>query len=227
MPFAANPRALVERLDECLPQTQCTRCGYPRCRAYAEAIARGEADINRCPPGGDVTLRGLARVCGVPSKPLDPNYGRHEPRRRALIEESRCIGCRKCLDVCPVDAIVGAHQWLHSVIAVQCTGCELCLAPCPVDCIAMIPVPAASEQAAPWSEYARAEVDAWRVKAENRLARLARPRDKRASRRGAARARDELAHETPSREQMRTEIQAAIERVKRKRAAASSRTSRK
>jgi electron transport complex protein RnfB len=216
MPFAANPHKFIEQLDECLPQTQCTRCGYPRCRAYAEAIARDEADVNRCPPGGDATIRELARVLGVPSKPLDPKYGRHEPRQRALIDESRCIGCRKCLDVCPVDAIVGTHQWMHSVLVAQCTGCELCLSPCPVDCIAMIPVPAVTEDT-PWPEYARAEVDAWRVKTENRLARLARPRAKRASRHSAA--RDQLVHPTPSREQMRTEIQAAVERVKRKRAA--------
>src|SRR5204863_6593181 len=160
----ATDRALVERLDRCLPQTQCTRCGYPRCRDYAEAMARGEVDINRCPPGGDVTIQRLADALGLAPKPLDPSVGPRVARRRALIDESRCIGCAKCLDACPVDAIVGAYQWMHTVIAAQCTGCELCVTPCPVDCISMVPTARPAGEETPWPDYTREEIDAWRTK---------------------------------------------------------------
>ena len=114
---------MVEQIDALLPQTQCTLCGYPRCRAYAEAVAGGEADINRCPPGDEVTIQALAGLLNVAPKPLAPHVGRHRPRRRAVIEESVCIGCRKCIDVCPVDAILGARKLMHTVIADECTGC--------------------------------------------------------------------------------------------------------
>ena len=136
---SATDSMLAEKLDAALPQTQCTRCGYPRCEAYARALAHGEADINQCPPGGDATIRLLARQLGAAPKPLNPTFGAHEPRRLAVIDETRCIGCRKCIDACPVDAIVGARKWMHTVIAAQCSGCELCLPPCPVDCIYMVP----------------------------------------------------------------------------------------
>jgi electron transport complex protein RnfB len=140
MPTTANePPALIERIDACLPQTQCTQCGYPRCRAYAEALAAGSAGINQCPPGGDVTIRALSTLLHAKPQPLDPRFGTHKPRARAVIDESLCIGCRKCIDACPVDAIIGARKLMHTVIARECTGCELCLPPCPVDCIAMAP----------------------------------------------------------------------------------------
>jgi len=129
----------ADRIDAWLPQTQCTQCGYPRCRAYAEAVARGEAGINQCPPGGEVTLVALAGLLGTSPEPLDPRFGVHKPRTRAVIDENTCIGCRKCLDVCPVDAILGARKLMHTVIAGECNGCELCLPPCPVDCIVMQP----------------------------------------------------------------------------------------
>ena len=127
-----------ESIDALLPQTQCTRCGFPACRPYAEAIARGEAAINRCPPGGDRTIQALARLTGREPLSLDPACGLEMPHRVAQIDESRCIGCARCLPPCPVDAIIGAHRYMHTVILELCTGCELCVAPCPVDCISMV-----------------------------------------------------------------------------------------
>ena len=131
--------ARIDRIDAVLPQTQCTRCGYPACRPYAEAIARGEAAINRCPPGGTAGVRALARITGLPVLPLDPERGVETPAQVALIDEDVCIGCTKCIQACPVDAIVGASKLMHTVVASLCTGCELCIPPCPVDCIAMVP----------------------------------------------------------------------------------------
>jgi len=128
---------LAHAIDALLPQTQCRKCGYAGCRPYAEAVAQGRADINQCPPGGDGVTREIAALLGVPFKPLNPAYGPHRPPAVAVIDETACIGCRLCLDACPVDAIAGAAKFLHTVIADTCTGCELCLAPCPVDCIRM------------------------------------------------------------------------------------------
>ena len=133
---------LAHRIDALLPQTQCTKCGYEGCRPYAEAIARGEADINQCPPGGDEGVEKLARLLGREPKPLNPANGDYRPPQVAVIDEARCIGCTKCILACPVDAIVGASKLMHTVIASWCTGCELCLAPCPVDCIELAAVAA-------------------------------------------------------------------------------------
>jgi Na+-translocating ferredoxin:NAD+ oxidoreductase subunit B len=133
--------SLAHRIDAVLPQTQCTKCGYEGCRPYAEAIARGDADINQCPPGGDEGVATLARLLGREPKPLNPANGDYRPPQVALIDEATCIGCTKCIQACPVDAIVGASKRMHTVIASWCTGCELCLPPCPVDCIALAPVP--------------------------------------------------------------------------------------
>ena len=136
---------LAQRIDALLPQTQCTKCGYDGCRPYAEAIAAGSADINQCPPGGDEGVLGLARLLGREPLPLNPVNGVYRPPQAAVIDEAACIGCTKCINACPVDAIVGASKRMHTVIASWCTGCELCLPPCPVDCIALVPVAALPE----------------------------------------------------------------------------------
>lgn len=133
---------LADRLDALLPQTQCTRCGYPTCRAYAQAIAGGEADIDRCPPGGEDGVAALAVLLGRAAKPLNPDFGVERPPLVAVIDESVCIGCTKCIRACPVDAIVGAAKRMHTIVAAECTGCELCLPPCPVDCISLQPTAA-------------------------------------------------------------------------------------
>lgn len=124
-----------------LPQTQCGQCGFQGCRPYAEAIASGAADINQCPPGGDEGILDLANLLGVALKPLNPKFGQYKPKSVAFIIEEDCIGCTKCIAACPVDAILGAAKFMHTVIASECTGCELCVAPCPVDCIIMQPAP--------------------------------------------------------------------------------------
>jgi electron transport complex protein RnfB len=127
------------RIDALLPQTQCTRCGYSGCRPYAAAIAGGAAQINQCPPGGAATIDALAQLLRRESLPLNPANGVESPPRVAWIDESRCIGCARCLPPCPVDAIVGAAKYMHTVLIERCTGCELCIAPCPVDCIELRP----------------------------------------------------------------------------------------
>lgn len=129
----------IRRIDAVLPQTQCTRCGYPACLDYAQAIAENKANINQCPPGGSATINTLSEITGRPYAALNPANGTEKPREVARIDESRCIGCRLCIDACPVDAIVGGIKRMHTVIAADCTGCELCVAPCPVDCIQMVP----------------------------------------------------------------------------------------
>jgi electron transport complex protein RnfB len=130
--------SLTDRIDALLPQTQCTRCGYPTCRAYAQAIAEGSAQINQCPPGGEAGIRKLAGFLGRSYVPLNPANGVERPRAAALIDEARCIGCKLCMEACPVDAIVGAAKRMHTVLTAACTGCELCVSPCPVDCIEMV-----------------------------------------------------------------------------------------
>ena len=126
------------QIDSLLPQTQCTRCGFPACLPYAQAIANGEADIDQCPPGGQAGVDALAMLLGRDSKPLNAAFGVEAPPTVAIIDEDVCIGCTKCIQACPVDAIIGAGKRMHTVIAAECTGCELCIAPCPVDCITMI-----------------------------------------------------------------------------------------
>jgi Na+-translocating ferredoxin:NAD+ oxidoreductase subunit B len=130
---------IVARIDALLPQTQCTRCGYAGCEPYAAAIASGAADINQCPPGGRATISSLAELLHRAELPLNPVHGTEGPARVAWIDEARCIGCARCLAPCPVDAIVGASKFVHTVLAERCTGCELCLPPCPVDCIELRP----------------------------------------------------------------------------------------
>lgn len=134
-----KPAPSIEQIDRLLPQTQCGQCGYPGCKPYATAIARGEADINQCPPGGEAGIKALAELLGREVKPLNPEHGVEKPKVIALIREPECIGCTKCIQACPVDAIVGASKSMHVVLADLCTGCELCVPPCPVDCIDLLP----------------------------------------------------------------------------------------
>ncbi|WP_323016772.1 RnfABCDGE type electron transport complex subunit B [Castellaniella sp.] len=131
--------SLIDALDALLPQTQCGQCGFDGCRPYAQAMAEGRADTNRCPPGGPQTIAALSLQLHTPAQPLDPNCGVHQPFRVALIDEEHCIGCTLCIQACPVDAILGSNQSMHTIIEADCTGCELCVTPCPVDCITMVP----------------------------------------------------------------------------------------
>ena len=147
---------LAQRLDQALPQTQCTRCGFPDCRAYAQAMAEGAADINRCPPGGAEGIARLAALTGQRVLPLDVSRGVEGPRLLAVIDEAWCIGCTLCIKACPVDCIVGASKLMHTVIDAQCTGCELCVPVCPVDCISLVPV---TGTATGWQAWSPAQAD--------------------------------------------------------------------
>ena len=142
--FKVESDPIVDQIDEILPQTQCGQCGYPGCRPYAEAIANGD-DINKCPPGGEATIKQLADLMGVEAKPLDSAHGEEDVKKVAVIREDECIGCTKCIQACPVDAILGAAKQMHTVIEHECTGCDLCVEPCPVDCIDMVAVKASPE----------------------------------------------------------------------------------
>jgi electron transport complex protein RnfB len=146
MSVPSESPVLIDQINALLPQTQCGQCSFRGCRPYAEAIASGAADINQCPPGGDEGVRDLADLLGVPAKPLNTKFGMHKPLSVAFIIEQDCIGCTKCIAACPVDAIIGASKFMHTVIAAECTGCELCVAPCPVDCIVMQPAPPSNAQ---------------------------------------------------------------------------------
>lgn len=156
---------LADRIDLLLPQTQCRRCAYPGCRPYAEAMAEGAAPINRCAPGGQATIARLAALLDVPAPPLDPAFGVVEPLTCARIDEAACIGCTLCIRACPVDAIVGATQRMHTVLLDHCTGCGLCLPPCPVDCIVM------TEAGREWTP---ADAATARIRFDARNARLTR-----------------------------------------------------
>lgn len=164
----------INAIDKWLPQTQCTQCSYPRCRDYATAIANDEADINQCPPGSDITIRGLAALLDKVGKPLNPKFGEHKARTVAVIDEDRCIGCVMCIIPCPTDAIVGAAKHIHTVIEQDCTGCELCVAPCPVDCITMQPVAKLKPHPSwRWPEYSPDSVALARSQVEQKITRLA------------------------------------------------------
>ncbi|KAH0431180.1 hypothetical protein KCU90_g5854, partial [Aureobasidium melanogenum] len=168
-----------------LPQTQCTKCGYPACRPYAEAVAKGEASYNQCPPGGAEGVARLAALLGQPVIPLNSANGVERPRPLAVIDEQVCIGCTLCMQACPVDAIVGAPKQMHTVIAELCTGCDLCVPPCPVDCIAMPPV---TGDATGWDAWSEAQADAARERHNRREARLAHEREAAEARAAARRA---------------------------------------
>jgi len=148
---------LALRLHAALPQTQCTRCGYPDCAAYAQAIADGEAQVNQCPPGGAEGVQRLAAIAGLPALPLNPANGSEGPRMMAVIDEAWCIGCTLCLKVCPTDAILGSNKQMHTVVEPHCTGCELCIPACPVDCISLVDITSPATGWAAWSPVQAAQ----------------------------------------------------------------------
>lgn len=205
------PLSSIAAIDAWLPQTQCTRCGYPRCRDYAKAIYRGETGINRCPPGGDETIQGLASLVDTAVEILDPECGAHDPRVLAVIVEAQCIGCKLCIQACPVDAIIGRAKRMHTVIADLCTGCELCLPACPVDCIDLVPDSIhQSDLNGQWPDYIHSDVKLARQNTIGRLRRLqsiSRQQDQKRKLKTDAK-----------RERIRADIRAAVERVKQKRA---------
>ncbi|MFL9907589.1 electron transport complex subunit RsxB [Paraburkholderia sp. RL17-337-BIB-A] len=178
-------KTLADRIEDLLPQTQCTKCGYPACRPYAEAVARGEANYNQCPPGGAEGIARLAALLGKPVIPLNSANGVERPRPLAVIDEQVCIGCTLCMQACPVDAIVGAPKQMHTVIAELCTGCDLCVPPCPVDCIALPPV---TGEATGWDAWSQSQADAARERHDRREARLTREREAAEARAAARRA---------------------------------------
>ena len=198
----------ISAIDEWLPQTQCTQCSYPRCLDYAKAIATGEAAINQCPPGGDITINGLANLLDVEAKPLDTSYGIHKPKQIAIIDEAVCIGCVMCIKACPTDAIIGAAKLMHTVIERDCTGCELCIEPCPVDCIDMIDVQQDNEPAWRWPDYSPEATKRARKQTNNKLERESKRQDSKSS----LKKLKELRKEKGS-EQIKTDIAAALARV--------------
>ncbi|GAC1621810.1 MAG: hypothetical protein NVS9B10_05020 [Nevskia sp.] len=204
--MAVNPAGeLATRIDALLPQTQCTRCGYDGCRPYAEAVAAGDVPINRCPPGGEATILALAELLQVPALPLNPECGVETAQAVvALIDEALCIGCYKCVLVCPVDAILGAPKFMHTVLAADCSGCELCLPPCPVNCISLVARPAALPAPA-------AQAPRWRRLHVARKHRLAAEREQR----GEARRRRRTA--TLKEQAQAIDIAAAIARARARR----------
>jgi electron transport complex protein RnfB len=164
---------LADRIDAALPQTQCTRCGEPDCRRYAEAIAEGRAPINRCPPGGAEGIVRLAAITGQPVQPLSAAHGTEGPRTVAFVDEAWCIGCTLCIKACPVDCIIGAPKRMHTVIERLCTGCELCVPACPVDCIVLQP---ATPGASGWAAWSPAQAEEARGRYQRRGDRRARER---------------------------------------------------
>ncbi|WP_322014490.1 electron transport complex subunit RsxB [Paraburkholderia sp. J12] len=180
-----DSKTLADRIEDLLPQTQCTKCGYDGCRPYAEAVAAGTASYNQCPPGGAEGVARLAALLGKPVIPINPVNGVERARPVAFIDENLCIGCTLCMQACPVDAIVGAPKQMHTIVEALCTGCDLCVPPCPVDCIAMIPV---TGDATGWDAWTQQQADAARVRHDRRLARLAGERDAAVARAAARRA---------------------------------------
>jgi electron transport complex protein RnfB len=224
---AGGDAALVDRLDALLPQTQCTRCGYESCRAYAVALAAGEAGLNQCPPGGAEGIARLARALGRAPMPLSPEHGAEGPRLVMYIDEKTCIGCTLCIQACPVDCIVGAPKRMHTIIESLCTGCELCLPVCPVDCIL---TETASGDATGWEAWSPALAAQARERFEARLARAERFERENAARlaaKAAAKLADLASHtrhtDPATIERKRAVIEAALARA-RERSAGGGRT---
>lgn len=212
--------SLADRIEDLLPQTQCTKCGYPACRPYAEAIADGRAGYNQCPPGGAEGVARIAALLGKPVIPINAAHGEERERPVAVIDEAVCIGCTLCIQACPVDAIVGAAKQMHTVVPALCTGCDLCVAPCPVDCISMQPVTPGRTGWAAWSQQ---EADAARQRHASRAHRLRRDKEENDARL-AAKALAKLKEvdasapaseaEQAEKERKRAIIQAAMERAR-------------
>ncbi len=211
---------LADQIENLLPQTQCTKCGYKGCRPYAEAIAKDEASYNQCPPGGQQGIERLAQLLGKPVIPLNPANGLEKPRAVAVIDEALCIGCTLCIQACPVDAIVGAGKQMHTVVAELCTGCDLCVAPCPVDCIDMVDV---TPGRTGWDAWSPQQADAARDRYYFRQFRLKREKeenDARLAAKAAAKLKEVEAQVTISPEEKAAQerkkaiIQAAIERAR-------------
>jgi Na+-translocating ferredoxin:NAD+ oxidoreductase subunit B len=219
-----SPATLADQLDAALPQTQCTRCGYPDCRGYAEAMASGEADINRCPPGGAQGIVRLADITRRPVLPLDTTRGHEGPRLLAVIDEAWCIGCTLCIKACPVDCIVGASKLMHTVVEAQCTGCELCVPVCPVDCIAMVPVTEGRTGWSAWSEPQAAEARDRYAFHQERVLRDKAENDERLAAKAEAKLADLAAHsrftDPATLDAKRAVIEAALQRARAARAPA-------
>lgn len=214
------PKSLVDQIEDLLPQTQCTKCGYPACRPYAEAVASGDANYNQCPPGGAQGIARLAQLLGKPVIPLNSANGVERPRPVAVIDETLCIGCTLCIQACPVDAIVGAAKQMHTVLPQQCTGCDLCVAPCPVDCIAMVDVTPGKTG---WDAWSQEQATAARERHQFHQLRLRRDKeenDARLATKAAAKLKAVEAEPTltpeekAAQERKKAIIQAAMERAR-------------
>lgn len=212
---------LARRIDAALPQTQCQRCSYADCAAYAQAIARGEAGIRQCPPGGVEGIERLAAITGLPAGPLDPEFGIEGPVTVAVIDEDWCIGCTLCIKACPTDAIVGIHKRMHTVVEPHCTGCELCIPVCPVDCISLEPV---SGERTGWAAWTPEQAQAAKDRYEARQARLAREQSAQEQRRTSqieAKLADLPAHsaitDPDELERKRAVVEAALARARARR----------
>jgi Na+-translocating ferredoxin:NAD+ oxidoreductase subunit B len=221
---AALSQGLADALNAALPQTQCTRCGYPDCRSYAQAIAAGDADINRCPPGGAEGIVRLASIAQRAVLPLEASRGVEGPRALAVIDEAWCIGCTLCIKACPVDCIVGASKLMHTVIDADCTGCELCVPACPVDCIAMVPV---TGERSGWAAWSAAQAAQARSSYEFRSARLQREKaeqDERLAAKAQAKLEDLAAHSSiddpEALARKRAVVEAALARARERKAEA-------
>ncbi len=201
--------AQIKALDAWLPQTQCQQCTFPRCHDYAVAIADGAANINQCPPGGDVTIEGLASLTGKPVKPLDPSFGEHRRKHVAVIDEDVCIGCVMCIKACPTDAIVGAAKRMHTVIEQDCTGCELCVEPCPVDCIDMVPHPQNADSDWLWVDYSPAATERAR---QQTMAKIAREEKRKYDKSSMSKLKELRKQQGTA--QIKNDIAAALARVK-------------